>query len=154
MPWHPARGVSSRSTALGSAGSRLTKAPMATDRNSSWSRIVVLVVEDNDRLRSAETDALRSCGYDVRTGANAEEALQILTDSRIDLLVTDIWLPGRLSGIALARAVKQSRPHVKVVIVSTDSDLLSSEDCRGIADSVLKKPFKRSELQERVAALV
>ena len=126
---------------------------MATDPSTSWPRVVVLIVEDHDCLRNAEAEALSSCGYDVRAGATAEEALQILTDSRIDLLVTDIWLAGRPSGIALARAVKQSRPDVKVVIVSTDGDLLSLEDYRGIADSVLKKPFSRGELQERVAAL-
>jgi DNA-binding NtrC family response regulator len=114
----------------------------------------VLIVEDNDHFRNAEAEALTSCGYKVLTGASTEEAVQILSDMRIDLLVTDIWLAGRPSGIALARAVKQSRPYVKVLIVSTDGDLLSSEDCRGIADSVLKKPFTRSELQERAASLV
>jgi CheY-like chemotaxis protein len=115
---------------------------------------VILVVEDNERFRKATAEALSSCGYDVRAAASAEEALQVLTNARVDLLVTDIWLAGRPSGIALARAVKQSRAYVKVVIVSADADLLSPEDCRGIADSVLKKPFKRRELQERVAALV
>jgi DNA-binding response OmpR family regulator len=126
---------------------------VGADRGILRSR-VALVVEDNDHLRNAEAQALDSCGYEVRACASAEEAWQIFTNSGVDLLVTDIWLIGPLSGIALARAVKQSRPDVKVMIVSTDGDLLSSEDCRGIADSVLEKPFKLRELQERAVALV
>jgi CheY-like chemotaxis protein len=115
---------------------------------------VILVVEDNDRFRKATVEALSSCGYEVRAAASAEEASQILANARVDLLVTDIWLGSQPSGIALARAVKQRLPHVKVVIVSADGDLLSSEDCQGIADRALRKPFKRHELQERVAALL
>jgi DNA-binding response OmpR family regulator len=127
---------------------------VGADRGTLPSRVVALVVEDNEHLRNAEAQALGSCGYDVRACASAEEAVQIFAGSDVDLLVTDIWLAGPLSGIALARAVKQSRPDVKVMIVSSDGDLLSSEDCRGIADSVLKKPFRLGELQERAVALV
>ena len=118
------------------------------------SGLVVLVVEDHDRIRKVEAEALSSFGYDVLTAANAEEALQHLTDSRVDLLMTDIRLPGRLNGIALARAVKQSWPDVKIVIVSVDLDQFPREDLRALADGVLRKPFKLSELKERVANLI
>jgi two-component system, response regulator YesN len=80
--------------------------------------------------------------------------LQLLTDSRVDLLITDIRLPGRLHGIALARAVKQSWPNVKIVIVSFGLDQFALKDLRTLADGVLTKPFKLSELEERVANLI
>jgi len=120
----------------------------------SISRLVILVVEDNDRLRRAETEALRSRGYDVLAAADANEALQLLTHTRVDLLVTDIRLPGTLNGIALAREAKQRRRDVKVVIVGADLDQFSSADFHRIADDMLKKPFKLSELEERAATLL
>lgn len=138
---------------------RLSSRPaLAEGRSGDWSThrgspLVVLVVEDNDRIRKAEAEALSSCGYDVLTAADAREALQLLADSPVDLLVTDIRLPGRADGVALARAVKQSRPHVKVVIVGADVDQFSFVDFRSVADDMLKKPFKLSELEERVATL-
>jgi DNA-binding response OmpR family regulator len=117
------------------------------------SGLVVLVVEDNDRVRSAEADALNSCGYTVLTVADANAALQLLSDLRVDLLVTDIRLPGRLDGIALARSVKQRWPDIKVVIVGGDVDQFSAEDLYPIVDDMLQKPFRMDELQERVANL-
>jgi DNA-binding response OmpR family regulator len=126
---------------------------MGIGRSIVRSGLVVLVVEDNDRIRKTAAEALNSCGYDVLTAKNAKEALQLLTDSRVDLLITDIRLPGRLDGIALARAVKQSWPDVKIVIVGVDVDQFSPEDIHPIADDILKKPYKLSELEERVANL-
>ena len=117
------------------------------------SGLVILVVEDHDRIRHAEAEALSSFGYNVLTAANAEEALQLLTDSRVDLLITDIHLPGRLHGIALARAVKQSWPDVKILIVSFDVDF-ALKDLGGLADGVLMKPFELNELEERLANLI
>jgi CheY-like chemotaxis protein len=122
-------------------------------RSIAQARSVVLVVEDNDRIRAAEAETLGGCGYDVLTATNANEALQLLSDSPVDLLVTDIRLPGHLDGIALAREAKQSWPDIKVVIIGADVDQLSSEDVHSVADDVLKKPFKLSELEKCVAKL-
>jgi len=118
------------------------------------SGLVVLVVEDHDRIRKAEAEALSSFGYDVLTAANAEEALQLLTDSRADMLITDIRLPGRLNGIALARAVKQNWPKVKIAIVSFGLDQFALKELCAPADGALQKPFKLSELEDLVANLI
>jgi DNA-binding response OmpR family regulator len=117
------------------------------------SGLVVLVVEDNDRIRGAEAEALSSCGYDVLTAANASEALNLLASSRVGVLVTDIRLPGRVDGIALARSVKQRWPDIKIVIVGGDVDQFDPSDLYPIVDDMLQKPFKIEELQERVANL-
>jgi DNA-binding response OmpR family regulator len=114
----------------------------------------VLVVEDNDRIRKSEADALASCGYDVLTATDASAALQLLPQSPIDLVITDVRLPGRLDGIAFSRAVKEHWPEIKVMIVGADVDQFSSEDLHPIVDDVLKKPFKLSELEGRVAKLL
>lgn len=127
---------------------------MASGRGIVRSRLVVLVVEDNDRIRRAEAEALSSCGYDVRSASSTEEALPLLTGSRIDLLITDMHLPGNMQGTALARRTRQRWPDVKIVIVGVDVDQLPMSELPALADDVLRKPFKLSELEERVANLV
>lgn len=127
---------------------------MAIGRSIMRSRPVVLVVEDNERIRKAEAEALSSRGYDVQTATSAEEALPVLTGAHIDLLVTDMHLPGEIQGVALARRAREQWPDVKIVIVGVDVDQFSPADFPALADDVLRKPFRLSELEERVANLV
>lgn len=127
---------------------------MAIGRSIMRSRPVVLVVEDNERIRKAEAEALSSRGCDVHTATSAEEALPVLASARIDLLVTDMHLPGEIQGVALARRARAQWPDVKIVIVGVDVDQFSPADFPALADDVLKKPFRLSELEERVASLV
>jgi DNA-binding response OmpR family regulator len=126
---------------------------MTTSRSIVRSGLVVLVVEDNDRIRNAEAEALSSCGYNVLTATDTNAALQLLTDLQVDLLVTDIRLPGRLDGIALARSAKQRWPDIKVLLVGGDVDQFTHEDLHPIVDDMLQKPFKIDELQERATNL-
>jgi two-component system, response regulator PdtaR len=126
---------------------------MTTSRSIVRSGLVVLVVEDNERIRNAEAEALSSCGYNVLTASDTNAALQLLTDLQVDLLVTDIRLPGSLDGIALARSAKQRWPGIKVLLVGADVDQFAPEILYPIVDDMLQKPFKIDELQERVANL-
>jgi DNA-binding response OmpR family regulator len=127
---------------------------MAMGPSVTRSRPVVLVVEDNERIRNAEAEALSSRGYDVHTATSTEEALRILTGARVDLLITDMHLPGEMQGVALARRAREQWPHVKIVLVGADVDQFSPADLPDLADMVLKKPFRLSEFEERVASLV
>jgi CheY-like chemotaxis protein len=110
----------------------------------------VLVVEDNELIRTLESDVLRGLGYEVIAVGDTDEALAFLGEPHVVLLITDIRLPGTLGGIALARAAKQRRPDLKVVVVGVDVDQFASEDLRGIADERLGKPFTVDEFEERV----
>lgn len=114
----------------------------------------ILVVEDNDRIRKSVAEALAGCGYDVLTAADADAALELLPRSAIDLMITDIRLPGQLDGIALSRAVKQRWPDVRVMIIGADADQFAAEDLLPMVDDRLKKPFRLSELEARVAKLL
>ena len=127
---------------------------MAIGRSSTRSRPVVLVVEDNERIRQAEAEALSSRDYDVHSATSTEEALPLLASARIDLLITDMHLPGEMQGVALARRARRQWPHIKIVIVGVDVDQISPADLPDLADEVLKKPFRLSEFAERVASLV
>jgi len=83
------------------------------------SRPAVLVVEDESLVRMYAVDVLEDAGYDVIEAANAEQALAQL-DARpdIDVMFTDINMPGEMDGFALARAVHQLHPRVHVILTS------------------------------------
>ena len=114
----------------------------------------ILVVEDNERIRSAEVEALRESGYCVLSAPDGEVAVRILSEAAVDLLITDIRLPGRMNGIELARMAKQRWPRMKAMLVGIDVGNLSAEEMGAIADGGLNKPFKLGELQRRVAGLI
>ncbi len=70
----------------------------------------VLLVEDNPEVASASTGLLEQLGYSVRWVPNAEAALQEIEKDGIDLVFSDIVMPGRLDGLGLARIIKQKHP--------------------------------------------
>lgn len=79
---------------------------------------VVLVVEDQDLVRLLAADALGELGYDVLEAYDSAEALRIATDTMIDVLFTDIGLPGGPDGIQLANRVRSTTPDVGIVLTS------------------------------------
>lgn len=76
-----------------------------------------LVVEDEMLFRLEVRDLLEAEGYDVVEAGNAAQALERLDDGVV-LMVTDVRMPGRMDGLALAREVIRRRPDVAVVVVS------------------------------------
>jgi DNA-binding NtrC family response regulator len=79
----------------------------------------VLIVDDEPLVLSTTAALLADGGYEICEARGYEEAIRRLeSDSACDVLVTDISLAGRPDGIALARAVAERWPHVRVVIVS------------------------------------
>jgi len=126
---------------------------MGIYRNERCDR-VILLVEDNDRIRNAEAQVLGDCGYAVLTAADAATALQHLAESRVDLMITDIRLPGSVNGIALAKLTRAGWPATKIMIVGADAGQFTPEDGRDLADDMLQKPFKLAELEERSAKLM
>ena len=88
-------------------------------------------------------------GYRISEADNAESALRILADGQhVDLLLTDIVLPGGMSGIELARIAKTERPRLKLLFASGyASDPLVKRESAGQLDApLLKKPFQPDEL--------
>src|SRR6202163_4705862 len=79
----------------------------------------VLVVEDEMMLRMRAVDIVEDAGFTPVEAVNADEALAILESrSDIDLLFTDIQMPGSMDGIKLAHAVHQRWPSIKIILVS------------------------------------
>src|SRR5215468_9107311 len=75
----------------------------------------VFVVEDNEALRRVVTRQLGELGYRVLAAENAAAGLKLLDRQSIDLLLTDIVMPGGINGRELARRARQRWPGIKIV---------------------------------------
>jgi two-component system cell cycle sensor histidine kinase/response regulator CckA len=115
-------------------------------------RGLVLLVEDEDPVRSCAARALRLRGYTVVEAASGEEALEVLKDAdlHVDLLLSDVIMPG-LDGPAWVREAHRSRPGVKVIFMSGYAEDAFVGGDSGIPhSSFLPKPFTLNELTQRV----
>jgi PAS domain S-box-containing protein len=112
---------------------------------------VVLVVEDSPDVRAFSVMSLAELGYQVREATDAENALRILeSDQRIDLLFTDVVLPGK-SGRLLANAAAQARPGLKILFTTGYARNAIVHHGRLDADvQLLPKPFTFEQLASRV----
>ena len=113
---------------------------------------IILLVEDEDELRSVATRMLRAAGYEVLGAPNGAAALDVLADPdlHIDLLLTDVVMPG-MNGAELAQRVRAQRPDIRVLFASgfADTGRVSREI---LADTghFLAKPFSVGDLTARV----
>jgi len=116
----------------------------------------VLVVDDEPTVRMLVTDLLRELGYVIIEAADGAGGLEVLhSDARIDLLVTDVGLPGGMNGRQLADAARVHRPALKVLFITgfAETSLLSDGHLEpGMA--ILTKPFAVEALAQRVKGLV
>ncbi|HEY0938654.1 MAG TPA: ATP-binding protein [Steroidobacter sp.] len=111
----------------------------------------ILVVDDNDAVRSFTSDTLRDLGFNVIEAVDASEALRILDrNRRVDLLFTDIGLPG-LNGRELAATVQRRYPKVRLLFTSGYAQMPSPTTSSSLMDiPLLSKPFTRAQLYERI----
>jgi PAS domain S-box-containing protein len=80
---------------------------------------IILVVEDDRRVRNVSVRRLRELGYEVIEAENGPEALEVLArGERVDLLFTDVVMPGGLTGVELAREARRQRPNLRVLFTS------------------------------------
>jgi len=108
----------------------------------------IIVVEDEVLLRLWISDELRDGGFTVLEAADADEALQILTSSvPVQVVLTDVRMPGRMDGVALAEWLRRERPDVKVIIAS--SHVGSSA-----AHVSITKPYSADQVINIIADLV
>ena len=117
----------------------------------------ILVVEDDELLRSLVVRLLDSPGYDVLEAESADAALRLVAQyqGKIDLLLTDVVMPS-ISGGELAERIRALLPEIKVLFMSGySSELVAKHGAVKPGDRVLEKPFTRNSLlsQVRVALL-
>jgi CheY-like chemotaxis protein len=112
---------------------------------------IILLVEDEQFVREAATQILQSAGYEVLVASNGPEGITACIDSRIDLLLADIVMPG-MSGHELARAFKVLNPGGRVLLMSGYCDELSECMVHFQSKINLIKPFSASTLLQAVHA--
>lgn len=112
-------------------------------------RHTVLVVDDEPILRLDAVDILENAGFDTLEAANADEALALLKNNRIDTLYTDIHMVGSMDGLGLAKRVLSLWPKTKVIIVSGFFRIQSAHLVKGI--SFVAKPVSPERLIELVS---
>ena len=120
--------------------------PQETQRVES-----VLLVEDDAGVRGTCRKALGRMGFVVHEAADGPSALKVVAElGRIDLVITDVIMPGGMSGPALASAVRSRRPEVPILFMSGyHADILATESLREDFH-LLSKPFTIAELQRAV----
>jgi CheY-like chemotaxis protein len=108
----------------------------------------VLVVEDNTALRRIVVRQLGELGYRVLAAENATAGLRLLEQQSIDLLLTDIVMPGGINGRELAQRARQRWPGIKVVFTSGFSEAWLSGDAGRLSSRapLLSKPYRKEEL--------
>ena len=113
---------------------------------------IVLVVEDNPDVRSLTTTLLGGLGYRVLEARDGKAALAILRESpRLDLLLSDVMLPGGMSGMELATEAQRRRAGIKVLFMTGYADGAARlRDRLEDGAKLLDKPFRRGELARKV----
>ena len=116
----------------------------------------ILLIEDEHALREIVEDVLRDAGYRMLTAQDGPTGLRILnSDTRVDLLLTDVGLPGGLNGRQVADAARVHRPRLKVLFITGYANTAAVGNGRlDPGMQVMTKPFEISELANNVRALI
>ncbi len=110
--------------------------------------LTVLVVEDQPDVRRLMVQMLEGEGHAVRIAASGDEGLARAAEGGVDLVMTDLAMPG-LSGLDLARQIRKRYSGLPVVLVTGYADLID-ESARRSVDAVLRKPFTPNQLLQAI----
>ncbi len=127
--------------------------PLAADKRGNET---VLVVEDQIDVGDYAETVLTEFGYTVLRAENASEALELLDGAdKIDLLFSDLIMPGGMNGVMLAREVKRRRPNMNVLLTTGYAESsIERVDARGAEFELIQKPYKRTELATKVRQVI
>src|SRR5919205_688331 len=99
----------------------------------------VLLVEDDEDNRELMTEVLETAGYDVLSAAGGAEGLKALAEQEVDVVVTDLGMPG-MGGLEMARAAKKIAPRVPVIVVTGYAE---REDVAGAGGLTPERALRR-----------
>ncbi|HET9394519.1 MAG TPA: response regulator [Nitrospiraceae bacterium] len=127
-------------------------ADLGLDRLPKMHAQTVLIVEDEIFLRSAVADFLRASGLHVIEAANASEALRVLASGAdVDLVFSDVQMPGFINGVSLADWVSSERPSTRIILTTGNAERAWGSRNDYI---VLPKPYDHHDLEARIRSLL
>jgi DNA-binding response OmpR family regulator len=106
-------------------------------------RFTVLYVDDDDQVREALTEIIELSGYKVLVAHDGYEAIRVLMDNHVDLLLTDAVMPG-LSGFELAQQAKLLRPHLHILYLTGHDEQAAGRE--GQLGKILRKPLRAAQI--------
>jgi len=111
---------------------------------------MVLVVDDDDRIRSLLMDTLSALGYQALGAKNGEEALTLLETEKLDLVITDVRMP-KVNGLSLLKNIKHRNPLLPVLIITGYNFTYTKDQAmESGADGFLAKPFRIGKIEELI----
>jgi CheY-like chemotaxis protein len=115
----------------------------------------ILVVEDDPLLLEFVSDLLIELGYQVLTSADTDVALEVLEEKKspINLVFTDIRIPGELNGVSLARKIRAEWPEIKILL-TTGYDPEFMEEPIQDEFHILPKPYYPNDLEQAVRIIL
>jgi signal transduction histidine kinase/CheY-like chemotaxis protein len=124
------------------------------DRVSAEKNETILVVEDDDEVRRTVMGTLAALGYRVLAAANGSEAISMLgSEQRIDLLFTDVVMPG-IGGVEVAREAKRLRHDIKILLTSGYAhDILIAHGANGNFP-LFQKPYRPQDLVQHIRQML
>jgi CheY-like chemotaxis protein len=115
-------------------------------------RLTVLVAEDEIMIRHPLAEYLRGTGYLIVEAANAEEAIAVFAAKiPIDVVFSDVHMPGPIDGFGLARWIRRRHPGVRIVITSGAGNEAGAAQ---VAEVFLAKPYQVAEVAARIGRLL
>lgn len=117
---------------------------------------VVLVVEDNPKVRKLSLERIRDLGYQTIEAENGDKAYQILKGGApVDLVFSDLVMPGNLNGYDLAAKIADEFPKLRVILTSGyASDVISATLAHVKTYEILHKPYRQLELAQRFQSIL
>jgi CheY-like chemotaxis protein len=116
---------------------------------------IVLVVEDEVLVRMVIADYLRECGYRVIEAGSAVEAITVLQSPEpVDIVFSDIQMPGEMDGFGLARWVRQNQPGLKVLLTSGNARAATAAGDLCEHGPLERKPYHPQTILARIQRLL
>jgi nitrogen-specific signal transduction histidine kinase/ActR/RegA family two-component response regulator len=115
----------------------------------------ILVVEDNPNVRRTVIRQLHDLGYKTVEAESGASALQMVSEgTEFDLLLTDVIMPGGMTGYQLADELRQARPGLKILFTSGYTELVTVGEQAALKDPLLSKPYRKQDLGRAVRSVL
>lgn len=115
----------------------------------------LLIVDDDIQMRTLVSRMISCLGHSARTAANGADALQLLRDGEVDLVITDYQMP-LMNGFQLASEIRRRYPDIPVLLMTgyTNVDFIDRLQGQKLFAGLLNKPFNLQELGEKISLAV